>query len=114
MSGKSKKSFDKYHAHVYFDRNTVDRATALCNEAGKKFELTVGRVHRQPVGPHPCWSCQLAFDAAEYEGLISWLETNRQGLNILIHGLTGNDLEDHTDNASWLGEPQQLKLDIFK
>jgi DOPA 4,5-dioxygenase len=35
-------------------------------------------------------------------------------LTILVHGLTGEDLADHTEHASWLGEPAELDLSIFK
>ncbi len=103
-----------YHAHVYFDESTVEKAQALCEEAGKRFSVTVGRIHQKPVGPHPCWSCQLAFSRSEYADLLSWLALNRKGLTILIHPLTGNDLKDHTDYASWMGEPQALKLDVLR
>jgi DOPA 4,5-dioxygenase len=102
-----------YHAHVYFDQLTLEQATKLCDEAGRLFNLQVGRIHQQPVGPHPCWSRQLAFSSQEYEKLLPWLESNRQGLTILVHGLTGDDLKDHTEYASWLGTPQQLRLSIF-
>ena len=103
-----------YHAHVYFDESTLEQAKALCEEAGKQFSVTVGRIHQKPVGPHPSWSCQLAIDRSEYADLLSWLALNRKGLTILIHPLTGNDLLDHTDYASWMGEPQALNLDVLQ
>lgn len=103
-----------YHAHVYFDAETIEFAKTLCEEAGKLFLVTVGRVHQKPVGPHPLWSCQLAFENSEYANLLSWLALNRQGLTILIHPLTGNDLKDHTDYAAWMGEPQALKLEVLR
>ncbi|ELS05139.1 aromatic ring-cleaving dioxygenase [Xenococcus sp. PCC 7305] len=103
-----------YHAHVYFEESTFELAQTLCEEAGKRFGVTVGRMHRKPVGPHPCWSCQLAFDRGEYAELLSWLALNRNGLTILIHTLTGDDLLDHTDYASWMGEPQALNLDVLR
>ena len=102
-----------YHAHVYFDETTLEQAKTLCEQAGKRFQVTVGRIHCQPVGPHPSWSCQLAFDRSQHTDLLSWLALNRKGLTILIHPLTGNDLKDHTDYASWMGEPQNLKLDVL-
>ena len=86
----------------------------LCEEAGKQFSVTVGRIHQKPIGPHPSWSCQLAFSRNEYTDLLTWLALNRNGLTILIHPLSGNDLKDHTDYASWMGEPQALNLDVFK
>ncbi|AFZ38179.1 Dopa 45-dioxygenase (plasmid) [Stanieria cyanosphaera PCC 7437] len=103
-----------YHAHIYFDEATVELAKALCEEAGKLFGVTVGRMHHRAIGPHPSWSCQLAFGRNEYVDLLSWLALNRKGLTILIHPLTGNDLKDHTDYASWMGEPQALKLEVLK
>lgn len=106
-------SIEKYHAHVYFDESSVGRAKALCEEAGKKFSAQVGRMHHKPIGPHPSWSCQLAFDRSNHTDLLTWLALNRNGLTILIHPLTGNDLLDHTDYALWMGEPQALNLDIF-
>lgn len=103
-----------YHVHVYFDESTFEQAKILCEEAGKNFSVKVGRMHSKPVGPHPCWSCQLAFSLDEYANLSSWLALNRQGLTILIHPLTGNDLKDHTDYASWMGESQTLNLDVLR
>ena len=114
MQFKDITSIEKYHAHVYFDKSTVEQAQLLCEEAGKRFKATVGRMHHKPIGPHPCWSCQLAFDRSNHTDLLTWLALNRKGLKILIHPLTGNNLKDHTDYASWMGEPQALKLEVFK
>src|SRR5215813_1816652 len=107
MIQRPRNEFASYHAHVYFDENSVGQARALCEEAATLFGVTMGRVHQKPVGPHPHWSCQ--FDA-----LIPWLEAHRAGLNILVHGRTSNGLVDHTANASWLGEPSKLNLSIFE
>ena len=104
----------QYHAHVYFKKSTLDQAIALCERAGKLFEVKVGRIHEKLVGPHPCWSCQIFFTSDVFEELISWLDTHRGTLNILVHPLTGNNLEDHTTYASWLGESEKLKLSIFQ
>ncbi len=45
---------------------------------------------------------------------MTWLALNRKGLTILIHPLTGDDLIDHTDYASWMGEQQVLNLDFLR
>lgn len=103
-----------YHAHVYFGPETVDEARALVTEAGEKFKLQVGRVHEKLVGPHPRWSCQLAFSAGEFDRLIPWLDERRGALDVFVHGLTGNDLEDHTTHAYWLGREWPLKLEMFR
>jgi DOPA 4,5-dioxygenase len=107
------KDFEAFHAHVYFDEATSDMAKAICQAAGEAFTLTVGRHHEKPVGPHPRWSCQLAFSRAQLEPLVQWLETHRQGLTVFTHALSGQDLKDHTDHVLWLGEPVALKLEVF-
>ena len=114
MTKRPTNIYDRYHAHVYFDENSVASASSLCQQAGELFGVTVGRVHQKPVGPHPCWSCQLAFDSSQFDRLIPWLENNRGDLTVFVHGLTGNDLDDHTKHASWLGDSVPLKLSIFK
>ena len=99
-----------YHAHVYFDQQSLAQAQSLCFKAGELFATEVGRFHQKPVGPHPCWSCQLKFDQDNHTEITTWLALNRNQLNVLIHPLTGNDLLDHTDYAAWLGAPQLLNL----
>jgi DOPA 4,5-dioxygenase len=103
-----------YHAHVYFGPQTAAQARALCEEAGRQFKVQVGRVHERKVGPHPCWSCQLSFAAGEFDRLIPWLDAHRGGLDVFVHGLTGNDLADHTTHAYWLGSEHALDLSQFE
>ena len=114
MVSRPKNIYSKYHAHVYFGAETLEQGRDLCERAGKRFGVSIGRVHQRPVGPHPDWSCQIAFDASQFADLIDWLERNRGGLTILVHGLTGNDLADHTDHAAWLGEPAVLDLSALR
>ncbi|RBW46392.1 4,5-dioxygenase [Psychromonas sp. B3M02] len=105
---------DKYHAHVYFDQDTVTFATMLCEKAANLFGLAVGRVHHRNIGPHPKWSCQIAFTSDDFDILIPWLERERNGLTIFVHGITGDNLKDHTEMAYWLGKTEELNLAIFK
>ncbi len=113
MTKRPENVYSNYHAHVYFDEVTLDRARKICTRAGELFGVAVGRVHQKNVGPHPRWSCQLTFDARQFDDLIPWLEENRQGMTVLVHALTGNDLDDHTVHAAWLGEPVELNLAMF-
>jgi aromatic ring-cleaving dioxygenase len=82
-------------------------------QAGESLKVQVGRVHEKLVGPHPQWSCQLAFSAAEFDKVIPWLDEHREGLDVFVHGLTGNDLEDHTAHTYWLGNEHKLVLSVF-
>jgi len=104
---------DAYHAHIYFDQNSRAHARWLIEQTASQFGLTVGRFHEKPVGPHSCWSVQVVFSTSDFEHYIPWLDQHRQGLTVLVHGLTGDHLKDHTDYAYWLGEPQVLDLSIF-
>jgi len=102
-----------YHAHIYFDANTIEQARTLCEDAAKLFPLRMGRVHERPVGPHPDWSCQLAFDP-EYIGVVlPWLVIHRNCLVVFLHPDTGDDLKDHTDYAVWMGAMRELNLSAF-
>ena len=65
--------------------------------------LKMGRIRGRPVGPHPDWSCQLAFAPEVFGELVPWLAIHRQDLVVFIHPVTGNDLLDHRDRAIWMG-----------
>jgi len=103
-----------WHAHVYFDASSIERARALCEQAGKRFGVSVGRVHEKPVGPHPCWSCQLAFAPDLFQRVVPWLALNRGGLVVFVHPETGDELRDHRDRAIWMGRAMALDLSIFE
>ena len=102
-----------YHAHVYFDAVTVDDASRLCTEAARLFAVKMGRVHRQPVGPHPDWSCQLSFMPEVFGQIVPWLAVRRAGLVVLVHPLTGHELADHRDHAMWMGAMRTLDLSVL-
>jgi aromatic ring-cleaving dioxygenase len=114
MPRRPENLYPQYHAHIYFGPKTVAEARALVEAAGQELLVVVGRVHERPVGPHPHWSCQLAFDAAEFDEVIAWLEAHRQGLDVFVHGLTGDAYVDHTTGAMWLGEESVLDLSMFQ
>lgn len=103
----------EYHAHVYFNPIEIAKADKLCLEASNKFDVTRGRMHNYPLGPHPVGSCQLAFSSNIFGDFVQWLIANRNGLTIFIHGLSGDDLRDHTEYVIWLGSSVELNLDVF-
>lgn len=113
MTKRPTNDYDQYHAHVYFDEGTVEMASSICHKAGELFEIQVGRVHQKQVGPHPHWSCQLSFSKAQFDQIIPWLDNHRDDLTVFVHALTGNDLDDHTKHATWLGKAVALNLSIF-
>ncbi len=108
------KIIESFHAHVYFDESTMEQARQLCETAQSKFDLTMGHMHERPVGPHPRWSCQLAFAPQVFGEVIPWLATHRNGLVVFIHTNTGDDLKDHTEHAMWMEAALELNLEIFR
>lgn len=102
-----------YHAHVYFGEDTVEQARALRERISEAFDYAVGRFHEKNVGPHPRWSFQIAFEAAEFGTIVPWLALNRKGLTVFVHGRSGNDIYDHTELVFWLGESAELDLSVL-
>ncbi|SEQ35966.1 DOPA 4,5-dioxygenase [Amphritea atlantica] len=102
-----------YHAHVYFDANSLNQAVELCEKAHDTLGVAMGRVHQKLVGPHPEWSCQLSFSAPDIGKVLPWLILNRKGLTVFIHPVTGNDLDDHTKYIMWLGDSKPLNIEQF-
>lgn len=102
-----------FHAHVYFDASSLPTARALCERAAGLFDLKMGRVHERPVGPHPDWSCQLAFAPGVFGTFVPWLAMHRGPLVVFIHPVTGNDLIDHRDRAIWMGAVRPLDLSVL-
>jgi aromatic ring-cleaving dioxygenase len=102
-----------FHAHVYFNAESLIRARSLCERAAGLFPLLLGRVHERPVGPHPDWSCQLAFGPEVFGTLVPWLAMHRGDLVVFIHPVTGNDLVDHRDRAIWMGAVRPLNLSVL-
>ena len=102
-----------YHAHVYYDADTLEKAKALLQRCVDLFGVKMGTVHERLVGPHPDWSCQLTVPVEQIGELIGFLALNRDGLNIFVHPETGEDLEDHRDRAIWVGSERPLNLTQF-
>ena len=104
-----------FHAHVYYEPGvTEDNAAWLRSRLAEAFPRAVlGRWHAVPVGPHTRAMYQVAFPVELFQTLAPWLMLNRDGLDILLHPETGDDLADHTRHAAWLGETLPLRLEAF-
>jgi aromatic ring-cleaving dioxygenase len=103
-----------YHAHVYYAPETRVIAERLRAAIGDRFQARLGSWHDEPVGPHSVAMYQVAFAAEEFARLVPWLMLNREGLNVLVHPLSGDSVADHTRFAAWLGTPLPLRLDVLR
>ena len=115
MTDKDPGTIKGYHAHVYFDADTREPAQAVREAVEARFpSLRMGRWHEKPVGPHPCWSYQIALGPELFPEIVPWLALNRRGLSVFVHPESGDDLADHRDHDMWLGRSWELKLAMFK
>ena len=103
-----------WHAHIYYDPASRPRAEALREGIAAGFAVRLGRWHDQPVGPHPQAMYQVAFGAGDFAALVPWLALNRNGLDVLVHPETGDDVTDHTDHSIWLGTRLPLDIDSLR
>jgi DOPA 4,5-dioxygenase len=103
-----------FHAHVYYDTETREVAARIREELGARFEVQLGRWHDKPIGPHPKSMYQVAFAPDQFPQVVPWLMLNREGLDILVHPETGDDVTDHTAHALWLGEKLDLNISFLQ
>lgn len=111
---KQTASIRSYHAHIYYDAGSIDRARAVIDAACERFDVVRGRMHEKPVGPHPMWSCQLEASPEVFAEMLPWLALNRDGLVVFNHPDTGDVMADHRDHAIWLGGMPGLRLDVLE
>jgi aromatic ring-cleaving dioxygenase len=104
-----------YHAHLYYTPQTRPIAERLRTTIGARFpRARVGNWHDEPVGPHPVAMYQVAFAIEDFPTLVPWLMLNREGLDVLVHPLTGDSVADHTRFALWLGSPLRLRVEVLR
>jgi len=105
-----------YHVHIYFDDTTEAASIELHDRLVAEFDGQPSRPQFTGVaGPHPIAQRQVIFRKDAFTaGLVPWLMFNRHGLNILIHPLTDDEVEDHSAHAVWLGKPVDLSMDKLK
>jgi aromatic ring-cleaving dioxygenase len=103
-----------YHAHVYYAAETLPVAERVRQTLAERFPVELGAFSGAQVGPHPVPQFQIIFAKAQFQDVVPWLMLNREGLDILVHPLTDDMVDDHTSYALWLGKPVALKLDTMQ
>jgi aromatic ring-cleaving dioxygenase len=113
MTEKTMKSVGNlgYHAHVYYDPETTRGvAEQVCAALAGKFGVEIDGFRDGPVGPHPSANALTIFKPEQFAEVVPYLMLNRAGLDVLVHPLTEDAVEDHSSFAIWLGNPVALKL----
>ena len=114
MADQSSPAVTGYHAHVYFDAARRDAAQRLQKGIVDKFVVEAGAFADEPRGPHPISQFNIIFKAPEFQRIVPWLMFNRDSLDVLVHPLTENSYDDHSNNALWLGTPVPLLLERLR
>jgi DOPA 4,5-dioxygenase len=103
-----------FHAHVYYDADTREAAARVRDGLAERFDVELGRWRDEPVGPHPRSMYQVKFAPEQFGVVVPWLMLHHQGLDVLIHPSTGDDVGDHTHRALWLGEKLALNIKFLQ
>jgi len=100
-----------YHAHIYYDvEKTRGIAEQVSTMLADKFGVEIDGFRDGPVGPHPIANALAIFRPEQFAEVVPYLMLNRAGLDVLVHPLTDDAVEDHSRFAIWLGNPVALKL----
>jgi aromatic ring-cleaving dioxygenase len=108
--------YNYYHGHFYFTAETMTSAELI----RQKMTFDLPQLFRvfpfvpRPVGPHPFPMFEFHFRGSDLQTVRTWLEKNRAGHSVLLHPLTGDEIEDHTVFAEFVGEPVTLNIGFLK
>ena len=84
-----------FHAHVYFDTVTRGTAEQVYAALARVFDVKLGSLHGQPVGPHPKPMFQVTLAPEQFATVVPWLMVHRSGLSVLVHPTTDDAVADH-------------------
>ena len=68
-----------YHAHVYYDSETLPVAEKLRETLAANFPVELGRFNGEQVGPHPVPQFQIILKTAQLQTVVPLLMLNREG-----------------------------------
>lgn len=108
-----------FDVHVYFlqsDPFQTQFATELWERVRREFpELRIYKLWDRPIGPHYTGMFEVnLFTPEQFGAFIPWLVINRGPLSALLHPNTGDDVRDHSQRATWLGEQLPLNLRLLR
>ena len=105
-----------YHIHIYFESGKASETAAreLAETINAVFSSEVEGVHKiGKAGPHAHENYGVHVSKEGFGKIVPWLQLNSQGLSILIHPDTGDDLKDHLEASMWLGTPVNYNMAFF-
>lgn len=76
------------------------------------FEVNIFTPGRRWAVLFECIEAKIFLE--QFGAFIPWLVINRGPLSALIHPNTNEEERDHTQRATWMGQPLPLNLKLFK
>jgi aromatic ring-cleaving dioxygenase len=112
LKAKKVPAIESYDIHIYFEKGTDwVKADGLANalieaipQAGGPHQVKAG------MGPHLLPNVEVTIPPEALSKALTLLQLNNPGLSILVHPHTGDEIQDHTTLANWVGKPVPLKL----
>jgi len=105
---------ESYHAHIYFDEDTFEKAALIRRWVGERFFVELGNWNVGPRGPHVTPSFYFGFTNDLLPVVIPWLQLNSLGLTILLHPNTDDPRADHLYYALWVNRSQPVNAHDMK
>jgi len=121
--------FFSYHAHILYLQNNANNtaeAMKLYERAKKQFGLVehcTDMFHSpvrcyfypdtKPAGPFVTAQWAVYFLPHEYGEFVTWFMQNRGEFDLMVHGNSGYELDDHTTWPLWGGSVWKIDGTIF-
>lgn len=105
------------HAHIYYsDARTREKAARLRDSLIAKFSdrADVSPMVDRAVGPHPIPMFEADFKSIHYPEIGGFIDLHRDGLSVLLHPVSPDEVRDHTTDAVWLGEKVELNVKFLE
>ncbi len=100
------------HSHIYYTAETREAAERFRQKIIEKFSdrTQISRLVDRPIGPHPVPMFEVDFHSETARELAPFLEKEREGLSILIHPVSEDEVKDHVERSVWLGTKLELNI----
>ena len=105
-----------HHIHVYFTAAQKPAALAVRELIRREYpDLFLGQVIDRPIGPHPVGSYEIDVPGEVFADFRAFLETNNpENLTMMVHPVTGDDVEDHSSaSVDFIGPPMEINRSFF-
>jgi len=103
-----------WHCHIYFPMERRDVAVRLNSDIQDRFAIWDYRWLDRSNFLHPKPMFRFQFKREDLPDFLEYMTLNRDGLSILVHAITGDDVIDHSEHVMWLGEPLSLNVEALR